>query len=111
MNMPGNKLGELWAILPLDDPPRIVKLSTVDGSILQELVVTGLPTQDMDTFAFANWGGSFYVFIRNYGLGNSTNVWKVPPSGVATLHLGDIGFDVIGAGVSTCAPITPGGEN
>ncbi len=59
---------------------------------------------DIDTFAFATWSGDFYVFVREYGMGSSTDVIKVTRMGAMTTVLEDVGFDVVGAGVSTCAP-------
>jgi hypothetical protein len=37
-------------------------------------------------------------------MGESTNVYQVDPSGTMTMVLEGVGFDVVGAGSSTCAP-------
>jgi hypothetical protein len=44
------------------------------------------------------------VFVREYGMGSSTDVYKVTSTGAMSKVLSDVGFDVVGAGVSTCAP-------
>ena len=59
---------------------------------------------DIDTFAFAAWGGEFWLFVRTYGMGSSTDVYRVTADGTLSRVLEDVGFDVVGAGVSTCAP-------
>jgi hypothetical protein len=59
----------------------------------------------LDTFAFAFWGGEFYLFYRVSGMGNSTNVYRYNlQSGIVEV-LKDTGKNIIGAGVSTCAPV------
>ena len=58
----------------------------------------------IDAFAFATWGGDFWVFIRTHGMGHSTDVYRVTSTGHTTRVAVDTGMDVVGAGVSTCAP-------
>jgi hypothetical protein len=55
-----------------------------------------------EAWAFAQWGGAFYLFITS---GGSSNVVKVDKtSGMVTTPLMNTGHRVVGAGVSTCAP-------
>ena len=104
----GTGAGELWAILPLEDPPIVAQLETTSAVFLQTIALPGLPDASViDTFAFAHWGGSLWIFIRSYGVGNTTDVYQVTPSGTLVLAWPDLGIDVVGAGVSTCAPIVP----
>ncbi len=101
----GNADGELWAMLPLESPAELVQLDTASGATLATVRLPGFPNpSDIDTFAFATWSGDFYIFVREYGMGSSTDVYKVAPDGAMTKVLSDVGFDVVGAGVSTCAP-------
>ena len=48
--------------------------------------------------------GDFFLFVRTFGMGQSTDVFRVSPTGQLTLMASDTGMDVVGAGVSTCAP-------
>ena len=101
----GNAAGELWAMLPLESPAQLVQLDTTDASILTTHHLPGFPNPyDIDTFAFATWGGEFWLFVRTYGMGSSTDVYRVTASGQLTLAVPDSGMDIVGAGVSTCAP-------
>ena len=101
----GNADGELWAFLPLEKPAELIQVDKSSGSTLKRLQLPGFPDPaDIDAFAFATWDKDFYVFVRVYGMGSSTDVYKVDPQGNMTKVLGHIGFDVVGAGVSTCAP-------
>lgn len=101
----GNADGELWAFLPLETPAELVRIDKVTGQLVQTFGLPGFPDPyGIDTFAFATWGGDFYLFVRSYGLGQTTDVYRVTSSGSLQLVWGDTGMDVVGAGVSTCAP-------
>ncbi len=55
-------------------------------------------------FAFAFWGGDFYLFV---GPGTSTDVFHYSPTTGQTTKIQTVSFVIVGAGVSTCAPTTP----
>lgn len=101
----GNADGELWAMLPLEHPAELDQVDTTTGSVVATVPLLGFPNPaDIDTFAFATWNGSFYLFVREYGMGRSTDVYEVARDGTMTRIVENAGFDVVGAGVSTCAP-------
>ncbi|NCG18393.1 MAG: hypothetical protein GWP91_05180 [Rhodobacterales bacterium] len=101
----GNANGELWAFLPLERPAELVQLDKNTGAELTTRRLSGFPdASNIDTFAFATWGGEFWLFVRSYGMGNSTELYRVDVSGGLTLVTPDTGMDIVGAGVSTCAP-------
>lgn len=54
-------------------------------------------------FAFAFWGGVFYLFV---GPGTSTDVFKFDPADSTTKLVASVPQRIVGAGVSTCAPTT-----
>jgi hypothetical protein len=101
----GNADGELWAILPLESPAKLRQLDLTTGAELATIEMRSFPNpSNIDTFAFATWSGDFYIFVREYGMGESTDVYKVTAAGKMSVVLEDVGFDIVGAGVSTCAP-------
>ena len=101
----GNAHGELWGFLPLEKPAALVELDKETGATKQEITISGFPaTKDIDTFAFATWGGGYWLFVRQYGMGNSTTVYTVDKAGHLRTMVEDSGFNLVGAGVSTCAP-------
>jgi len=55
-------------------------------------------------FAFAFWGGSFWLFV---GPGTSTDVFQFDPVKNTTTQVSSVAFEIVGAGVSTCAPVKP----
>lgn len=99
----GNADGELWGFFPLESPPELVRLDTSDASALETYELPALPA-DLDTFAFSYWGGDFYVFYRIHGMGSSTEVFRYNVGTGLSAFMDDTGRNVIGAGVSTCAP-------
>jgi len=101
----GTASGELWGVLPLESPLRVVELDQSSGSVLQTIsVATTLNIANLDTFAFAAWDGDFYLFARYYGMGNTTEVYRIERDGSITRVVDELGINVVGAGVSTCAP-------
>ncbi|HTJ80266.1 MAG TPA: hypothetical protein VL400_01045 [Polyangiaceae bacterium] len=85
-----------------DNPPRVARIDKGSADILQSV---DLPdTQIGAAWAFAFWGGAFWLFTAPDG-GSS----RVDRLDAATFDLteakADIGLQVVGAGVSTCAPV------
>ena len=100
----GNGDGELWAFLPLEQPAQLARVDLGGGGIVERVKLPGFPSPSgIDAFAFANWDGAFYLFVREHGMGRSTDVYKVQGTSLTKVR-SDVGFDVVGAGVSTCAP-------
>jgi hypothetical protein len=63
-------------------------------------------------WAFSFWGGAFYLYTAPdpaLDPTRTTNVTRYDPtSGTAdTTYMTNIGFTIVGAGVSTCAPLEP----
>jgi len=101
----GNAEGELWAMLPLETPAELVQLNKSNANVAKRIKLPGFPNPyEIDTFAFATWGGDFWLFIRTSGMGSSTDIYRVTAAGKMTRVVTDSGLNVVGAGVSTCAP-------
>ena len=101
----GDAEGQLWGLLPLESPAQLVQLDKTSGAVLSTTKLPGFPdASDIDTFAFAAWGGEHFLFVRVFGMGSTTDVYRVDASGKLSVALEDIGFEIVGAGVSTCAP-------
>lgn len=101
----GNAAGELWGFLPLEIPAALVHLNKTNATELQRIHLDWFPEpKSIDMFAFATWGGEFYLFVRTYGLGETTNIYRVTHDGAVDLLQENIGLNIVGAGVSTCAP-------
>ena len=66
------------------------------------------PSVDIgDAWAFAFWGGSFYLFTNPQMFGSSQVDRYDPQTQTTTTVVPSVGIRIVGAGVSTCAPVAP----
>lgn len=83
-------------------PPYISQIDKGTSALLDE---APLDTVDVGTgFAFAFWGGKFWVFTAPNGTSSQIDRYDPDTQSASTVKT-DLGFKVIGAGVSTCAPL------
>lgn len=102
----GNGKGELWGFFPEQSPPVIAKVDKASGALTEKISLAQLPSfGSSGAFAFAWWGGAFYIFYVVDSVDDSTNVWKLGTDGKLTKYISNTGLRIVGAGVSTCAPI------
>ncbi len=90
------------------DPVRVAQLDKTTGHVLSDHALTGVSPPD--DWAFSFWGGDFYLYAApgNNFTGNSSVIHYSPTTGTVDMdYVDDTGMTIIGAGVSTCAPITP----
>ena len=99
----GNGLGELWGFFPEADPVHVSRIDKTNASLTQTHQLPQLESS-ASAWAFAFWGGDFYIFYES-GSDSSTNVYKViGSSGQMEDWIPNSGKRIVGAGVSTCAP-------
>ncbi len=91
-------------------PVEVAEIDKTTGAILSS---TKLPAVETPTaWAFSFWGGDFYLYTApdpTFEPGRTTNVTRFRPSdgSVDAAYMENIGFRIVGAGVSTCAPLEP----
>lgn len=102
----GNGAGELWAYNPGQDS----RIARIDKRTARAEETFDLPPLESEPagWAFAHWGGRYFVFISTGdGLGGvaSSRVLRFDPAtGRTDVAVEDAGRRIVGAGVSTCAP-------
>ena len=95
---------KLWAFSPNLMPPKVARLSKTTGAIESAFEAPGLAGTPR-AWAFAFWGGDFFIFLERATDG-STKVWKMNGlTGALSTVIPDTGRSIVGAGVSTCAPV------
>ena len=105
----GTGTGELWGFFPNIAPKTVVELNKETGAVLQTFNVNAIDTSGSGTlvqaWAFAFWGGVYYIFYQG-SLDASTSIWTLDPktSDISLVSAGT-GYSIVGAGVSTCAPV------
>jgi hypothetical protein len=101
----GTGSGQLFAFYShtanTDPDSFIGQIDKATGAITAESILPGV--SQGDGWAFAFWGGDFYVFVSATGSGFS-DVWRYQPSDQSVTHLLTMQNIIVGAGVSTCAP-------
>lgn len=94
----------LWAFFPNLSPPLVSELNKQNGMTLRSFqapTLMGQPT----AWAFAFWGGDFWIFLQRQNE-TSTTVYRMNgTTGAVTTPIPSSGRRIVGAGVSTCAPI------
>jgi hypothetical protein len=107
----GNGDGKLYGFF-VTQPAQIAEISKATGDIVPDSAheLTGVFAGT--AWAFSFYGGDFYVYTNNDGGGlpmnaGGSDVTRYRPSdGSITVLKSKIGFKIVGAGVSTCAPVT-----
>jgi hypothetical protein len=87
--------------------PSVGLVDKTTAAVESPATMTGVK-QPVD-WAFSFWGGHFYLYTSpGRGKGNGSNVTNYDPASgtIDRSYMTGIGFDIVGAGVSTCAPTT-----
>ncbi|MDB4956093.1 MAG: hypothetical protein JWO36_3662 [Myxococcales bacterium] len=100
----GTGNAELWGFFPDASAPRVEKLNKASGvaaTTYPESSIAGTPS----AWAFAFWGGDYWIFLmKDFEL--STTVYQVDgTNGTIKSTTPASGRTIVGAGVSTCAPV------
>jgi hypothetical protein len=86
-------------------PYDVAQIDKTTAQILSEAKQNAIMyAPDSSNFAFAFWGGDFWLFV---GPGTSTDVFHYQVATQTTTKVKTVTFEIVGAGVSTCAPIAP----
>jgi hypothetical protein len=103
--------GTLWGFYPGLSSAFVQQLDKASGAGTgpQRAIPGGLGG-DVAAWAFAQWGGKFYLFVTTSDfLGNTNSTVRTIDrvSGQYQLVSQNLPYKIVGAGVSTCAPTAP----
>ena len=104
----GTGNAELWGWFPSNadgsGTPRVEQIEKTSGAPMKSFplaMLSGSPT----AWAFAFWGGDFWIFLQRGGE-TSTTVYQIDgKTGMMKGSTPAPGREIVGAGVSTCAPV------
>jgi hypothetical protein len=105
-DLSGNGNGELWGFFASTKPPSVRQIDKGTATTVSSLPLNGPDFAGISSWAFASWGGDFFLFSRN-GMQPSTVVHRLDPSGNVAKVVPALGYTIVGAGVSSCAPTKP----
>jgi hypothetical protein len=99
--------GRLYGFFP-GSPSTIAQIDPTSGHVVSSVDLPGVVVTSGGAlaYAFSFWGGVFYTYLSS-GTGTTDVAAYDPSSGATTTVLSQIGFRILGAGVSTCAPTAP----
>lgn len=103
----GNAKADLFAFFPTS-PAGLSQLDKQSGSKLstKSLDGIGVGVGASSAWAFSFWGGRFY-FYTSSGSNSKVSEYDPETGTIDANFMADAGSLIIGAGVSTCAPIAP----
>ena len=88
-------------------PYNVAQVQKADAKVLSQAPQSAINyAPGSSNFAFAFWGGDFWLFV---GPGTSTDVFQYKPATGVTTKVSSTPAEIVGAGVSTCAPTKPPG--
>jgi hypothetical protein len=98
----GTRDGRLFAYYPGNSKAVVSGLDKATAKALQSWPVTA-SKGTVHAYAFAHWGGRFHIFVT---AGNDSRVLRLDPvTGKTTVMRKGLPFQIVGAGVSTHAPL------
>jgi hypothetical protein len=101
--MTGTGSAELWGFMPGATSAKVVRFDKATATVAKSYDEPTL-SGDGAGYAFAHWGGDFWVFLQKPGE-TSTTVYQVNGmTGTIKTMTPAPGRTIVGAGVSTCAP-------
>jgi hypothetical protein len=87
------------------NPVYVAQIDKMTGATPNPTVMTGVATPQ--AWAFSFWGGHFYLYTSNGTADSSVTDYDPTSGSINTSYIADVGFIIVGAGVSTCAPLMP----
>lgn len=96
--------GRLFGVFETASQPFVVaELDKANARPLSQVPQSAIPPGAIgrSSLAFAFWGGDFYAFV---GPGTYSDVYRYRPADGTTTKVATADFEIVGAGVSTCAP-------
>ncbi|MEZ4401207.1 MAG: hypothetical protein R3B06_14370 [Kofleriaceae bacterium] len=102
----------LWGFYPGISSAFVQEINKTSGAGVgpQKAIPGGLGGQ-VRAWAFAQWGGKFYIFVTTQdALGNTNSTVRSIDrvTGAYSSLIQNLPYIIVGAGVSTCAPVTIG---
>src|SRR5262249_9405273 len=105
----GTAAAELFGFYPGADTTFVPQIDKTrrPGPGQEDSIPGGLGSGDIGVaWGFAQWGGKFYLFVTtNDGFSDNSTVRTIDKAtGAVDTPIENLPYDIVGAGVSTCAP-------
>lgn len=104
----GTGQAELWGFTPNIAVPLVAQIDKRNAAYSNAFRLPALMSSNQSprAWAFAYWGGSFFIFLqRASDQDDSTRVWQLDRISGRVQMGPQTGRQIVGAGVSSCAPV------
>jgi hypothetical protein len=85
-------------------PPKLAELAKTNGAASG---ATPLTVNTSSAYAFSFWGGDFWFYTADVSSSSKVTRYKYATDKSFSVVVPSTGMTVVGAGVSTCAPVSP----
>ncbi len=94
----GTGAGRLFGFCPFNTGAWLIEIDPATANVLSS---HQLSAGSKTSFAFAFWGGEFWIFTGN----GASTVTRYDPNTQSEANVATAPLEIVGAGVSTCAPL------
>lgn len=103
----GTGTGDLYGFFDTSPNATLAQIDKTSGAtaLAEQVPLDGVQTGD--AFAFSFWGGDFWFYTSSDGIASEVTQYKASSDKSINVVVGNTGFAIVGAGVSTCAPTAP----
>ncbi len=102
----GNGDARLFADFALETPPKLAELDKATGKAGTPTSLSSVPS-NINQFAFSFWGGDFWFYTDKSTGSSKVTRYKYATDKSFSTVVPSTGMSIVGAGVSTCAPLQP----
>jgi hypothetical protein len=92
--------GQLYGFCPSNTGGTLIQIDTTNAKVISSHQL--MAGSNATSFAFAFWGGDFWIFTGN----GASTITMYDPVAQTETKVGTAPIEIVGAGVSTCAPQT-----
>jgi hypothetical protein len=97
--------GKLYGFFTTQPNAKLAQIDTSSGATSGETTLDGVNTGN--AWAFSFWGGDFWFYTSDGSPSKVTRKQSSTDGNLSTVKDNVGGFRIVGAGVSTCAPVAP----
>ncbi|MBX3233004.1 MAG: hypothetical protein KIT84_12610 [Labilithrix sp.] len=97
--------GKLFGFFTTSPNATFAEVKPSNGDTSNDVVLNGVQTQN--SWAFSFWGGDFWFYTAAATGTSTVTRLKTSSDDSLSVVVPDAGFRIVGAGVSTCAPVEP----
>lgn len=93
----------LFGFFAITNPPKLAEITKTSAATPSPVTLTNVPSST--AYAFSFWGGDFWFYTSNGFTKSAITRYRYSTNKSYTVVVPNAGMVIVGAGVSTCAPL------